>query len=82
MDFAGSQSYRVDMGFSDDDPTHWVRLTTFGAPNIPNPALHVQDPAGSAPTVSFWAKAQVIPEPSTMLLSCLGIGLLAGMRRR
>lgn len=82
MAYVGTQSYQADLQFVDNDPTRWVRYTTFGAPNIPNAMFHVQDAAGPAPTISFWAKAQVIPEPSTVLLSCLGIGLLTGMRRR
>lgn len=66
MAFAGDQSYLVEFEFVDDDPSHWLRLTTFGADNLPNPAVHLLEPgAASQPTISFYAKAVAIPEPAT-----------------
>jgi hypothetical protein len=82
MAFGGSQSNEVRFQFVDNTPTRWVRLTTFNTPNLPNPAIRVTQPGAPAPTVSFYAKAVVIPEPcSAVLLGLAGLGLLA-LRRQ
>lgn len=79
MAFSGSQSVQVDMQFVDSDPTRWVRLTTFSAANLPNPKVRIVEPGAPAPTISFYAKAQVIPEPASFALlglACVGLGLM------
>jgi hypothetical protein len=77
MAFAGSQSYLVEFEFVDDDPSRWLRLTTFNAANLPNPLVHLSEPnAAAQPTISFYAKAVAIPEPSTGIAVFLG-GLAA-----
>lgn len=83
MAFAGDQSYLVEFQFVDDDPSRWLRLTTFNAANLPNPAVHVREPgAATQPTISFYAKAQVIPEPSTGVVLVLGgLAAVALLRR-
>ena len=78
----GSQSYQVDFQFVDGDPTRWVRLTTFNAVNLPNAALHVRDATAAPPTVTFFARGEVIPEPATIGLSLAGLlGMIAVGRR-
>jgi hypothetical protein len=57
-----------------------VRLTTFGTPNLPNPAVRVRIPGGPNPSVSLYAKAVVIPEPSSAAL--LGLAALSLLVRR
>ncbi|MGI9455594.1 MAG: PEP-CTERM sorting domain-containing protein, partial [Aeoliella sp.] len=83
MAYTGGQSYRADLQFIDADATRWLRYTTFQSANVPNPWIRTIEPGAPAPTVTFWAKAIAIPEPSTMLLSLVGgIGLLAVRRIR
>ena len=79
---SGSQSLQADFQFVDATPTRWVRLTTFGALNQPNPRIRVREPGGPEPTISFYAKAIVIPEPASLLLAC-GLSLaVVGIRPR
>lgn len=81
--FAGTQSDELNFQFVDGTPTRWVRLTTFNAMNqLPNPAVRVREPGAPNPTISFYAKAVVIPEPSSMALGLMGFGLLAWLKRR
>lgn len=82
MAFSGSQSYQTDFTFVDNTPTRWVRLTTFNATNLPNPAIRVTLPGAPAPTVSFYAKAVVIPEPATTAMVGLAGSALVALRRR
>ncbi len=42
--FSGSQSTRIEWAFIDTDPQRWVRLTTFNAPDIPNPIIAFDRP--------------------------------------
>jgi hypothetical protein len=72
--FSAPNANRIEFQFVDDDPTRWIRLTTFNTPNIPNPAI---DLAGSTLTLRI---AGVIPEPGTVLL--LGLGTLGLLVRR
>lgn len=78
--FAGDQSNEINFQFVDGTPTRWVRLTTFGTPNLPNPALLARENDFN-PTISFYAMA-IIPEPSTWTLGLMGVGLWAWFRRR
>lgn len=79
----GEQSNGVEFEFVDDDPSRWIRLTTFDTPNIPNPWLHLRETGKTAqPTVTFWAKAEGIPEPASVVLAGLALlGLVAARRR-
>lgn len=81
MAYAGAQSDEVKFQFVDNNPTRWVRLTTFNTPNLPNPAMHVRE-AGFNPTISFYAKAVVVPEPcSAALVGLACLGMLLASRR-
>lgn len=72
----GAASYNVSFQFVDNDPSRWVRLTTFSISSI----------AGGDPTirfdqdsvVSFWMKG--VPEPTSLML--LGLPTLALLRRK
>lgn len=81
MALSGSQSYRVEFDFVDDADTRWVRLTTFNAANLPNPAVRFTED-GFNPTISVSLKA--VPEPSTFVLFGLAVGgaLLLWRRQR
>jgi len=70
----GSASYRTEFQFIDGTTTNWVRLTTFNAQNIPNPAIVFAFDS----TVSFWMKG--VPEPSS--LSLFGLCAVWLCRRR
>lgn len=80
---SGSQSLQLDFQFVDATPTRWVRLTTFGTPNQPNPLVRIVEPGAPAPTISFYAKAIVIPEPASgLLIGLAGAALICTRRRR
>jgi hypothetical protein len=42
--FSGDKSLKVDFSFVDSSPTRWVRLTTSGGKNYPNPTIDIQQP--------------------------------------
>jgi len=42
--FGGSKIYQVDWAFLDTDPSRWLRLTTSGTGNLPNPAVDLTRP--------------------------------------
>jgi hypothetical protein len=79
---SGSQSLQADFQFVDNTPTRWIRLTTFGTPNQPNPRVRIVEPGGPAPTISFYAKALVIPEPASMVLVMMAAAAISGIRCR
>ena len=82
MAYRGAQSYRGDFEFIDNDPTRWVRWTSFQSANLPNPFIHTREPGAPAPTLSFWAKAEAIPEPASVVITGLAIFGLTSLRRR
>jgi hypothetical protein len=82
MPHTGAQSYEMKFQFINNVATNWVRLTTSNTPNVPNPRVHLREPGAPAPTISFYAKALVIPEPFSLVLAGLaGLGLLMVRRR-
>jgi hypothetical protein len=88
MAHTGTQSNQIDFEFLTDAPApaNWLRLTTSNTANTPNPLVRLRESvAGGAPlptTISFWAKAIVIPEPSTILLLGCSLALLILDSRR
>lgn len=81
--FAGDQSYELNFQFVDDDPTRWVRVSTFGTLNLPNPAIPLQyGTPGIAPTISFYVRAVVIPEPASLALWAVLGGVVLTRRGR
>lgn len=75
MAYDGSNSYQMDYQYINSAATNWVRLTTFNTPNLPNPAIRINETA-FVPTISFYAKAVIVPEPSAVVL---GLFALAGL---
>jgi hypothetical protein len=88
MAHTGTQSNQIDFEFLTDGPApaNWLRLTTSNTPNQPNPLVRLRETVVGGPavatTISFWAKAIVIPEPSSMLLAGIVLCLAALARRR
>jgi hypothetical protein len=75
----GTASDDVKFTFTDSDPTRWLRLTTNGVANLPNPAIDYS----SGNTLSFDLRGLIVPEPaSAMLLGLSSVGLLISRRRR
>ena len=82
MAHAGSKSDEINFQFVDGSATRWVRLTTFNTPNLPNPAMHVNETGEPAPTISFYAKGVLVPEPCAAVLMGLAlVGLTLVVRR-
>ena len=73
--FDGTASYKVNWSFVDGGD-RWVRLTTFGAPNTPNPLIRFDQ--NSQVTVYMMA---VVPEPASAVVLLLG-GAMTLLRRR
>lgn len=79
MAHSGSQSYQADFQFVDGATNRWVRFTTFNAANSPNPLITF----GQGDSVSFWAKATTIPEPTSVVMAGVAaLGLIAVRRRK
>lgn len=76
MAATGNNSYRADFTFVDNSTTRWVRWTTFGATNLPNPTIDFSQ----GNSVSFMMKGEAVPEPATMTL--IGAGLAGWALRR
>lgn len=81
--FAGNQANEINFQFVDATSTRWIRLITFNTPNLPNPAVRLAE-QGFNPTISFYARAVVVPVPAALPLlgSALGGLLLLRQRRR
>lgn len=75
--FLGAQSDELNMQFVDATDTRWVRLTTFGTPNLPNPAIDFAN--GSS--LTFAMKGVVVPEPVSASIFGLASGFVL-LRRR
>ena len=69
---SGAASDHISFQFIDSSTDDWCRLTTFNAPNLPNPALRFDQ----ASVLTFWMMG--VPEPASLLL----LGLAAGLLRR
>ncbi|MBV6491310.1 MAG: PEP-CTERM sorting domain-containing protein [Fimbriimonadaceae bacterium] len=73
----GNASYRLDYQYIDGTAARWLRLTTHPTTQ-PQAAPTIRYDQSSV--VSFWMKAEVVPEPSSMI--ALGLGAAALLRRR
>jgi hypothetical protein len=88
MAHTGTQSNQVDFEFLTDGPApaNWLRLTTSNTPNQPNPLVRLRETVAGAPavatTISFWAKAIVIPEPTSLVLAAGMLSMLLSCGRR
>ena len=84
MAFGGLQSLATEFEFVDDGARSAV-LTTAGVDNLPNPLIQLREAdyqnfTGFTETsVTFWAKAVVVPEPSSI---CLCLALAGCLFRR
>lgn len=76
--FTGNKSYKFVWNHASPAVgTNWARLVTSGGGLLdPSPLVRFD----SNSTISFWAKAQVVPEPATM--AALGLGVAALLRRK
>ncbi len=61
--FEGTGACQVDWAFVDTDPKRWLRLTTSGAANVPNPTVDLDRP------ITFWYR---LTTPGSLRV-CLGI---------
>jgi hypothetical protein len=80
--YAGAQSDEINFKYISNSMNNWVRLTTFGTPNLPNPLLLAREPGAPAPTISFYMKGILVPEPSSLTIGLLGLCAWLGCRRK
>ena len=79
--FSGLQSLQLDLQFVDSDPSRWARVTSFGTPNQPNPRIRIREATGGPVITSFYARMEIVPEPTGFAL--IGtMALVACARRR
>lgn len=74
----GTSSDEINFQFVDGTNTRWVRLTTFGTPNLPNPVIEF----ANGNTLTFQIKGVVVPEPASASLVVVGAGLFLARRRQ
>jgi hypothetical protein len=73
----GTASYGIEFQFVDNNPTRWLRLTSFNTVNVPNPIVRFDQNS----VVSFWMRG--VPEPSTLvLLGLSGLWPYRGRQRK
>lgn len=80
--YSGTQSDEINLKYVDGNVNNWVRLTTFNTPNAPNPLLLARETGYPAPTISFYMKGIVVPEPTSLTLALLGGCAWLGIRRK
>jgi hypothetical protein len=80
--YAGVQSNEINLKYINDNVNNWVRLTTFNTPNLANPLLLAREPGAPAPTISFYMKGILVPEPSSLTIGLLGLCAWFGCRRK
>jgi hypothetical protein len=82
----GSQSYQLDFEWVDNDPSRWMRLTTFNTAILGNPTLWFADATGGQNTLQFSLLALgpdgSVPEPTNLVLLLLGLGAIPFARSR
>lgn len=74
----GTVSDNIQFQFINNVNTNWVRLTTFNATNLPNPAIDF----GQGWQLTFDIRGQVVPEPAGMSVLFLSALPLLGRRRQ
>jgi hypothetical protein len=80
--YSGVQSDEINFKYINDSVNNWVRLTTFDTPNLRNPLMLVREPGAPAPTISFYMKGILVPEPSSLTIGLLGLCAWFGCRRK
>ncbi|MGD9632924.1 MAG: PEP-CTERM sorting domain-containing protein [Pirellulales bacterium] len=87
--FAGAKSYETEFEFISDIGTdttstggNWVRLTTNGLANLPNPVIGVPGSATNTSTVSMQIRVVAVPEPVSLALVGLALGSVVTVARR
>lgn len=74
----GAASYNVQFQFVDATGTRWVRLTTNGLTNLPNPVIEF----GPGWQLKFDVRGEVVPEPASAAVLLLAAGAPLLRRRR
>ena len=81
----GTNSCRVEFQFLDGATTRWVRLTTFGALNLPNPTIAFNDDSvvsfsimGMVPTIPFDHTITCVPNATNPMDSDVLVDILGG----